>query len=83
MTHLNPRHWKPEHRLIFALLVAAGALAGTSAGYFTETTFDATARPDLVAWIGAEPSIALLWALLGAIPIGAIAYAIRITAGDG
>lgn len=78
----NPLRWNFTYRAIFALIVFAGALIGTAAGYVAET-MGTTNPTSFLAWIGDTPAVAALWALVGATPLGAIAYVIRITAEDG
>jgi hypothetical protein len=84
MMNGNPLRWTFTYQMIFVLLLLAGAAIGVTAGYVAETIDTMGPGPvSLWAWIGDYPSAAGLWALVGATPIGAIAYVIRITAEDG
>jgi hypothetical protein len=81
MTNGNPLRWSFSYQAIFALLLLAGASIGTAAGYVAET-IGVPNPTSLFAWVGEYPSVAGLWALVGATPVGAMAYVIRITAED-
>ena len=63
MTNGNPLRWTLGYQAIFALLLLAGGLIGTAAGYVAETV-SSPIPTSLVAWIGEYPSAAGLWALV-------------------
>jgi hypothetical protein len=70
---LNPLEWKAEHR--------AGLLAATGAGAALGIAFGYTRLRSgwlIAAWIENRPEDVLIWALVGAVVVGACVYCYRM-----
>ena len=70
---LNPLEWKPEHRAGLLVATGAGAALGVAFGYTR-----LRAGWFIGAWIESRPEDVLIWALVGAIVVGAAVYCYRV-----
>jgi hypothetical protein len=70
---INPLKWKPEHRAGLLVATAAGAAVGVAFGY-TRLRYGWS----VTEWIKERPGDILLWALVGAVVVGAAVYCYRI-----
>jgi hypothetical protein len=70
---LNPLRWKPEHRAALLVATVAGAALGVAFGYSR-----LRAGWFIAAWIDNRPEDVLIWALVGAIVVGAAVYCYRV-----
>ena len=77
-TMLDPRHWKPEHRIGLVISSLTGAIIGLVIGF--ETT--RWKGISLVWWIENKPDDAALWALIGLTVVAATMYCWRISNRD-
>jgi hypothetical protein len=71
---LNPLEWKPEHRAGLGVASAAGAAVGIAIGFGT-TRLRGMGFTD---WIGRHSGDTMLWAVLGALVVGAAIYCCRV-----
>jgi len=69
---LNPLKWKVEHLAGLLVATLAGAVLGIAFGFTRMHGWT------LAAWISADPTDALTWAVLGAVPVGAAVYCYRV-----
>jgi hypothetical protein len=75
---LNPLRWKPEHRA-FALVCAAGAAVGIAIGFLKTRGGGPRWRGDtFTQWVAHDPAGVIMWAVVGALVIGAVVYCYRI-----
>jgi hypothetical protein len=71
---VNPLEWKPEHRAGLVVASAAGAALGVAVGYATTHWRTQFFRE----WLARDPAGALMWAVVGALVVGAAVYCHRV-----
>src|SRR5437879_6225227 len=78
---LNPLDWKPEHRAGMAVASAAGAVVSIVVGYANNDW--RLRRAGFSYWLSHYPADVLMWAIVGALVVGAAVYSYRVFSTQG
>ena len=68
----NPLKWKSAHRMALAVSIVAGGAAGNIVGYYH------FGRSNMSDWFEYRTGEAFVWAVTGAIIVGAAIYVRRV-----